>query len=127
MLSRVLIERHPIAKTASLGMRCSGEETLLGGVRPRDSRQTHTGEDRQPIPVRCETLQVRAEHVIPASLLGKEELRQDPHVRLNRPIRRGVAVVSAPNAGRMASSSGSARQTPVPRKKARRFNVLAIV
>ena len=38
-----------------------------------------------------------------------------------------VETSSAVNAGRMASSIGSARQTPVPRMKVRRFKTLDLV
>ena len=83
LLGGELVERDPVAEAAALGMRGAGEETFLRRVRARDAGMAHAGEDRHLRAVRREAFEIRAGGVVAPRFLGKKELRQDAHVRLD--------------------------------------------
>lgn len=83
MLGSVLVERHPIAETATVRMRRAGQEATLRRVATGDARVTDAGKNRELLAVLGEFLQVGRQRVVAPGLLGKEELRHDPHVRLD--------------------------------------------
>ena len=84
LLGGILIERHPVAEAAPLGMRRAGQEALFRRVGPGHARQADAGKHRHLIAMRGQAFQVRARRVVLARLVGEKELRQDPHVRFDR-------------------------------------------
>lgn len=119
-----LIEGNRVPESATTGMRRGGQETVVCRMSAIDLGMGDAAEYCEVIAVFSQDLQVGRHRVVPAALLGKKAPGTRPRLLQIASMRRGVPFgppvadeLDRANAGRMASSRGSDRATPAPRRK----------
>ena len=120
-LGDVLVERDRVAEPAAAGVRRGGEEAVVGRVPAVDVGVRDAAEDGEVVAVLLEQLQVGRGLVVAAGLpSGRTTPAAGRGCCRCASIRRGglspASRLARRTPGRIASSSGSDRATPAPRR-----------